>query len=87
MPDRLLRVSPDGRPRDWLGRLQRHADLELRLLRGHVRARVVYRDAGGEPTIELGTHTFAHGFCYEHQSFECLDKLGPIQREALNHAE
>lgn len=41
--------------------------------------------------IEVGTHYFefggqGDGYCYKHQSFDCLDNLSDEEREALRVA-
>ncbi len=60
---------------------------------GQVTARVVYTsEIDGSEEVELGAHRFqfggvGDGFCYGHQSFDCLDALTAEERTALQEAE
>lgn len=57
------------------------------------RAEVVwFSDVTGEEQVRLGDHDFGFGgvgdgYCYGHQSFDCIENLTPDERRALTAAE
>lgn len=38
-------------------------------------------------TVQLGYGSGGDGFCYTHQSFECLDNLSPEEHAAIDNAD
>lgn len=56
-------------------------------------AKVVYAYDDGAEEIEVNGHriqygygTGGDGFCYAHQSFECIDNLTPDEKAAVHDA-
>ena len=54
-------------------------------------ARIIWENHRGDIEVEVDDHLFGlggqgDGFCYAHQSFDCLDTLDDEQRRALNAA-
>lgn len=60
---------------------------------GKPKAYVVYRnDSSNVEEIMMDNHYFGFGgvgdgYCYGHQSFDCLGKLSDREREAISNAE
>lgn len=57
-----------------------------------VRAVVTYVDElDGSELVEVSGHRFqmggqGDGYCYKHQSFDCLDRITDVEREAIKNA-
>ena len=59
-----------------------------------MKAKIVYTHSDGAEEIECNGHriqfgygTGGDGFCYTHQSFDCIDNLTPEEQEAIRFAE
>lgn len=70
-------------------------DEEYRMLLPRVVARIVYvHPTDGAETIEVSDHQIqfgygsgGDGYCYAHQSFDCLKRLTEAECEAIGRAE